>query len=187
MVSLNIWEVRKMFNVSPEYYINKLKLDSHPEGGFYKEVYRSPEIFEQLPLRYQGARNFSTSIYYLLEGHHFSAFHRIKSDENWHFYDGCRLNIYILDKEGQLVIERLGRDLGKNEKFQVLISRGQWFAAQPAEKTGFSLVGCTVAPGFDFSDFELGKRDELLQKYTEYSEIIKKYTKKEPSTDGPSS
>ncbi len=187
MVSLNIWEVHRMTKLSSEYYINKLKLNPHPEGGFFKEVYRSPEMCEQLPLRYQGVRNFSTSIFYLLKGHQFSAFHRIKSDEIWHFYDGCPLNIYILDNERCLVTERLGRDLNNNEKLQVTVSRGQWFAAQPIEKTGFSLVGCTVAPGFDFLDFELGIRKELVRKYPEYRPIILRYTKKEPSTDGSSS
>jgi len=165
-----------MIRRTAPYYIKELNLQPHPEGGYFKEIYRSPEICQQLPSRYPGPRNFSTSIYYLLRGDQFSAFHRIKSDENWHFYDGSRLNIYILNKEGRLVIKRLGKNLDKQENFQMVISQEQWFAAQPEEKTGFSLVGCTVAPGFDFSDFELGDQDELVEEYSEYREMILRYT-----------
>ncbi len=186
MVWWNIWEAHKMIR-SPQYYIEKLGLSTHPEGGYFKEVYRSQEFCLKLPARYPGPRNFSTSIYYLLKGHQFSAFHRIKSDELWHFYDGCRLNIYILDKGGHLVIERLGKDLEKDEKPQLVIPGGKWFAAQPEEPTGFSLVGCTVAPGFDFSDFEMGMQEELVEKYPGYQELITRFTKKGPSVDGPSS
>jgi predicted cupin superfamily sugar epimerase len=162
-------------------------LEPHPEGGYFKEIYRSQDICEKPPSRFHGPRNFSTTIYYLLEGHQFSAFHRIKSDENWHFYDGDRLNIYIIDQDGRLLMESLGRNLDKKEKLQVVIPGGWWFAAQPEYETGYSLVGCTVAPGFDFSDFELGNRDELLEKYTSYQNIIEKFTKKGPSANGPSS
>lgn len=161
---------------SSQYYIDKLELMAHPEGGYFKEIYRSPELCDGLPSRYNGKRNFSTSIYYLLKGSQFSAFHRIKSDEIWHFYDGCRVNIYIIDRDANLVIERLGRGIDKNEKFQLVISKDQWFAAQPEEPTGFSLVGCSVAPGFDFSDFEIGVRDELLEKYPAFQELIIRYT-----------
>ena len=86
MVLWNIWVVDKMSR-SSEYYINQLKLKTHPEGGYFREIYRSPEHYEKMPSRYTGSRNFSTSIYYLLEGNQFSAFHRIQSDEIWHFYD----------------------------------------------------------------------------------------------------
>lgn len=176
-----------MTRVSPEFYIQKLELLPHPEGGYFREIYRSAEKCEQLPTRYQGPRNFSTSIYYLLEGHQYSVFHRIKSDEIWHFYDGCPLNIYIFDQQERLVIHSLGRDLEKNERILAVIPQGHWFAAQPGDKYGFSLVGCTVAPGFDFTDFEIGKRDELLERFSEYRDIILRYTKKGPSADGPSS
>lgn len=173
--------------MSPEYYIQKLELQPHPEGGYFKEVYRSPEQCDQLPSRYGGSRNLSTSIYYLLEGHQFSVFHRLKSDEIWHYYEGSRLNIYLFSQDKKLVIHSLGRNLEKNERLQVVVPQGHWFAAQPAEKDSYTLVGCTVAPGFDFSDFEIGDRDVLLGEYGEYRDTILKYTKKGPSADGPSS
>jgi len=173
--------------MSPEYYIQKLELLPHPEGGFYKEIYRSPEKCDQFPSRYRGSRNLSTSIYYLLEGHQFSVFHRLKSDEIWHFYDGTRLNIYILNQDKKLVIQSLGRNLKNNERLQVVVPRDHWFAAQPDDKDSYTLVGCTVAPGFDFLDFEIANREELLREYGEYWDTILKYTKKGPSADGPSS
>jgi len=168
-------------------YIRNLNLALHPEGGYYKEVFRSPEYCRKLPGRYNGRRNLLTSIYYLLEGHQFSTFHRLNSDEIWNFYDGCSLMLYILTKKDGLITIRLGRDLGKNEKLQLVVSRDQWFAAQPVERSGFSLVGCTVAPGFEFEDFELGKRKELLKIYPQHRDIIVRLTNEEPPEDGPSS
>ena len=161
------------------YYIEKLKLIKHPEGGYFNEIYRSDEMFEAsvLPERYIGHRSFSTSIYFLLSGKEISAFHKLKSDEIWHFYDGSAIKIYIITPERKLEERILGNNLSKNESLQTVINKNSWFGAELLSKTSFSLVGCTVSPGFDFQDFEIGKREQLLQEYPEFSSIILKLTK----------
>lgn len=160
-------------------WISSLNLKPHPEGGYFKEVYRSDEIINNTSLdtRYLGIRSVSTSIYFLLDGNQFSAFHKIKSDELWHFYDGSAIKIYIISEDGNLVMKKLGIALEENEVPQIVISKNHWFAAEAIDKNSFSLVGCTVAPGFDFNDFELGKKKDLINKYPEHKEIIKKFTR----------
>lgn len=151
-----------------------LKLEKHPEGGFYKEVYRSDEMINNysLPDRYEGNRCFSTSIYFLLEKSDFSAFHKIKSDEIWHFYQGNSVILYIIDNNGNMLLEKLGNNPDNGEKLQITISKNSWFAAHINNKKSFSLVGCTVSPGFDFNDFIIGKRSDLINKFPQHKEII---------------
>jgi uncharacterized protein len=157
-------------------WINNLKLKKHPEGGWYKEVYRSPEIIlkQNLPDRFNGDRSFSTSIYFLLTSDEFSAFHRIKQDEIWHFYDGSSLTIHIIDKEGNYTEQVLGKQIEKGESLQVIVKAGCFFAASVNEENAFTLVGCTVAPGFDFEDFEMPNRARLLNQYPEHKEVIER-------------
>lgn len=157
------------------YWIGKLNLLKHPEGGYYKEVYRSSETITHLslPLRFKGNRCFSTSIYFLLESDDFSAFHRIQSEEIWHFYKGCSLTIYIISEDGILTRIQLGDNPAKGEEFQVVVPHNTWFAAQVNVKKSFSLVGCTVAPGFDFDDFELADYKMLCNKYPQHTKLIK--------------
>ncbi|MFN8322821.1 MAG: cupin domain-containing protein [Chitinophagales bacterium] len=161
-------------NYPASYFVQKFSMTEHPEGGWYKETYRSQEHIhaDALPDRFNGKRNFSTAIYFLLEGHQFSSFHRIKSDELWHFYAGGTLNIYVIDFHGELEVIRLGSNLENGEVFQSVVKAGCWFASKPATENSFSLVGCTVSPGFDFSDFELATRDQLSKLYPQQSEII---------------
>jgi uncharacterized protein len=160
------------------YYIKKLDMMPHPEGGYYKEIYRSDEVIESehLPERYDGRRNFSTSIYFLLRGNQISKFHRLKSDEIWHYYDGCCARIIVINKIGKLFVYFLGKDLEKNEELQIVIPKGCWFGAELVDKSSFILTGCTVSPGFDFSDFEMGKKETLLKEFPEYKNIIKKFS-----------
>jgi predicted cupin superfamily sugar epimerase len=160
-------------------YITKLQLKPHPEGGFYKEMYRAGGLIlsEHLPRRYKSSRAFSTSIYFLLERNQFSSFHKLKSDELWHFYDGSTIIIYTIDKEGRLEKIKLGKDSNKGDSFQVQIKNNIHFAAELYNKSSFALVGCTVSPGFEFEDFELGKRDELITHYPEHEDIITKLTR----------
>jgi predicted cupin superfamily sugar epimerase len=138
--------------------LQQYALQPHPEGGWYKETYRSSEYIPQaaLPERFPGARVFSTAIYFLLEQGNFSAFHRIKADECWHFYAGDPLLIYIIHQDGNLDIIHLGKDINKGQLFQYVVPANCWFASRPAAGSAFCFVGCTVAPGFDFADFELG-------------------------------
>ena len=160
-------------------YIEKLQLKPHPEGGYYKEIYRAGDIIlpEHLPKRYRSSRNFSTSIYFLLEGNQVSNFHKLKSDEQWHFYDGSSIVIYVIDESGYLNKILLGRNTEKGESLQTVIKHNSWFAAELSDKTSFALIGCTVAPGFDFNDFELGKRDDLINTFPQLRELIYKLTK----------
>lgn len=165
-----------MYNAA--YWVEKLKMQAHPEGGYFAETYRASESISAtaLPKRFGGDRNFSTGIYFLLESHHFSTFHRIQSDEMWHFYTGCPLEIYWIDQNGALYLTKLGNNPQNDEVFQAVIPAGVWFGSRPMQANSYSLVGCTVAPGFDFADFELADRNALLEQYPEHKEIIQNLT-----------
>jgi len=154
--------------------IKELKLKKHPEGGYFSEVYRSEEAIKKkhLPNRFSGDRNFSTSIYFLLTQKDFSSFHRLKADEVWHFYSGSPLNIYVIQKNGRL--KKI--TLGKNHLYQSVIRAGQWFAAEVSKPKSYSLVGCTVSPGFDFRDFELGECSKLSELYPKHKSLINRLT-----------
>ncbi len=160
-------------------YVDMLQLKLHPEGGYYKEDYRAGELIlpDGLPSRYDKPRAFSTSIYFLLEGKQFSAFHRLKTDELWHFYDGSSLKIYMIDEKDNFNEITLGKDLNNGETFQAIIKKNTWFAAELIDKNSFALIGCTVAPGFEFSDFELGKREQLVEQYPQYRNLIEQLIK----------
>ena len=162
------------------YLIEKLQLKPHPEGGYFAETYRSTETIseEHLPKRFAGDRNFSTAIYFLLEGTQFSALHRIRSDEVWHFYSGSRLLVYVIKPEGALQVIKLGTDLANGDVWQAVVKAGCWFGSKLESSESFALVGCTVAPGFDFADFEMADRNKLLSQYPQHKEIIEELTKK---------
>lgn len=156
------------------YYIKKLGLTRHVEGGSFAETYRSPIILEQnlIGENFKGNRNASTAIYFLLEEGQFSAFHKIASDELWHFYAGNPLSIYELNQEGELHCHQLGNNLEAGESFQILIKAGNWFGSRCEVKNGFSLVSCTVAPGFDFEDFEMAKKVDLIMAFPLHQSIL---------------
>lgn len=160
-------------------YIKKLQLKKHPEGGYYKEIYRAGEmiIFDRPDKREKKKRSYSTSIYFLLEGKQFSSFHKIKSDELWHFYDGSPVKIIMISDSGKLTEMILGKNLEEKQKFQFVVPKNTWFASELLNKRSFALVGCTVSPGFDFDDFELAKRDDLLSKFPQHSKIITALTR----------
>lgn len=167
-------------------WINTLNLTPHPEGGYYKEAYRASESIPQnaLPARFSGSRSFSTSIYFLLTADTFSAFHRIQQDELWHFYDGSPLTIHRITPNGDYHSHVLGRSPANNETLQIVVPAGDWFAASVADQSSpenFSLVGCTVAPGFDFEDFEMPNCQTLITLFPEHSTIIQQLTHNDPS------
>ena len=163
-------------NEKAKYYIQKLQLRKHPEGGYYKEIYRAGEMFfiDAPPKHLK--RNVSTSIYFLLAGAQVSKFHRLKSDELWHFYDGTAVKVYMIDEKGKLTETVLGRKTENGEVFQAVIKKNTWFAAEVVNKKSFSLIGCTVSPGFDFSDFEMADRTALIQQYLKQKDLILKFT-----------
>jgi len=160
-----------------EYWINHLKLLPHPEGGFFKETYRTSENIASpsLPDRFNGERSLSTAIYFLLRSQDKSLFHKIKSDELWHFHAGCSLTIYVLDQSG-LTLHKLGLDVEKGESPQVVIPAMCWFGATVNEPNHYTLASCTVAPGFHFSDFELANREALLHEFSDHEALIKLLT-----------
>jgi predicted cupin superfamily sugar epimerase len=139
--------------------VNDLQLLPHPEGGFYREMYRSPTIVNGDGLVHKSAY---TSIYYLLSGNDFSSWHRIKSDETWYFHSGCDVIIYSFDQNKALQTIQLGMD---SKCLQATIPANTWFAAKPVNENSFCLVSCAVAPGFEFADFEIGKRQNLLSQF----------------------
>ncbi len=156
--------------------VQNFGLAPHPEGGYYKETYRSAEKITAvcLPGRFGGERNFSTAIYFLLESGNFSAFHRIKSDECWHFYAGQALLIHVISKDGSLNTVTLGNDIRADQQFQYVVEAGSWFASEVAPGSDFSFVGCTVSPGFDFADFEMAKAADLIASFPQHELIIKR-------------
>ena len=161
------------------YWVEKYQMQPHPEGGYFVETYRAAEVLSQsaLPARFGGERAFSTAIYFLLESHHVSALHRIQSDELWHFYAGGPLEVYVIyPDDGRLEVIRLGADPEAGEVFQAVVPAGTWFGSRPAAGSTYSLVGCTVAPGFDFADFELAERANLLAKCPQHRALIEALT-----------
>lgn len=161
-----------------KYWIKLLGLRPHPEGGYYRETYRSIEKIRKLrlPGRYGGDRAFSTAIYYLLAGNQRSCFHRLKSDETWHFYDGSSAWIYAIEDDDRLLKKRLGLDAHNGARPQIVMQAGTWFAARPVNPRSYVLVGCTVAPGFDFADFEIGARQGLISRFPRHTRIIERMT-----------
>jgi hypothetical protein len=150
-----------------------LQLKPHPEGGYYRETYRSEE---KVTTDKGNVRNLCTGIYYLLEDNDKSCFHRISSDEQWFFHQGQAIEIFqIID--GRLVVIQLGNDVEKGELPQVCIPAHTWFAAKIGCSTGYSLVSCTVSPGFDFADFELAARADLIVEYPGLKRVIVEFTK----------
>jgi len=161
-----------------DYYIEKLGLSAHVEGGAFKETYRSATriAHQHLSEDFKGDRNISTAIYFLLKHGQFSALHKISSDELWHFYDGDPLCIYEITVKGELKKHIIGKNLENGESFQCIIQAGSWFGSRCEIKNGFSLVGCTVAPGFDFEDFVLADREALLKEFPQYKSLIEELT-----------
>lgn len=160
-----------------DYWIENLALIRHPEGGWFAETYRCGESIPAaaLPGRFHGPRSFSTAIYFLLERGEFSALHRIKSDEIWHFYAGAPLAVQVITPAGEQQEILLGRDLVHGHSLQAVVSAGCWFGAETLG--AFSLVGCTVAPGFDFSDFEMAGLVGLTGLFPQHGPLIDRLTR----------
>lgn len=174
-----------MMHPEAKKYIDLLNLEPHPEGGYFKEIYRSGEIIlpEGLPERFRKSRAIATSIYFLLEGNQVSNFHKLKSDEIWHYYDGCGAKIFVIDSYGELTEFSLGKNIIQRERLQVVIKNNHWFAAELIDKNSFCLIGCTVSPGFDFEDFEMAKKMMLTEAFPEHKELIERFTVRRSSRE----
>jgi predicted cupin superfamily sugar epimerase len=146
-------------NKTVQQLVERLKLLPHPEGGYYRETYRS-------------AQNHSTAIYFLLTSGNFSALHRIPQDEVWHFYQGSPVYVHVIDKDGNYI-----RNIVSADNPQLVVKGGDWFGASVVEPDSYSLVGCTVAPAFEFTGFELAKRDHLTSMYPEHEDLIASLTR----------
>ena len=163
---------------SIETIVNTLDLKPHPEGGYFKETYRSAGTIktESLDARYNGERNYSTCIYFLLTSDNFSAFHRIKQDEIWHFYDGSPIRLHMITEAGTHTAQIIGKEINLGELPQFVVPGGCWFASEVLENNSYSLTGCTVSPGFSFEDFELKSRKELTALFPSHEGVITKLT-----------
>ncbi|KQL35063.1 cupin domain-containing protein [Psychrobacillus sp. FJAT-21963] len=149
-----------------EYYIKQLGLEPHPEGGYFKSTFASEESVS--------SRKLYTSIYFLLGADDVSHFHRLKSDELWYFHGGSSLLVHVIDEDGNYVEHRVGLDIENGETPQVLVPKNSIFGSSVMENGSFSLVGSMVAPGFEYEDFELFTQSELLDKYPQHEQIIRK-------------
>lgn len=152
------------------YYVHHLGLEPHPEGGYYKSTYNSEQSIDA----FGTTRKLYTSIYFLIGEGDVSHLHRLKSDEIWYFHGGSSLLVHVIDEEGNYFEHKLGLDLENGETPQVLVPKNAIFGSSVSENGIFSLVGCMVAPGFDFEDFELFTQSELLEKYPQHEQIIRK-------------
>ena len=158
-------------------WVDRLGLIPHPEGGFYRETYRATEGIPRpaLPRRFSGDRAFSTAIYFLLTSENFSALHRIHQDEVWHHYDGDTLMIHVIAVDGTYQPIHLGKDSASTP--QAVVRAGALFGASVESPGEYALVGCTVAPGFDFADFHMPTREALLAEYPGHAAIVTRLTR----------
>ncbi|MFT3981419.1 MAG: cupin domain-containing protein [Ferruginibacter sp.] len=148
------------------YFIEKLELQPHVEGGYYKEIYRSP-------LK-TGDRSLATTIYFLLEGEQLSRFHQLTADEIWFFHYGDAILIHQISTTGELFSQKLGMNLADNEAPQLLIPAGTIFASEMINKNSFALMSCLVSPGFEFADFTLFGKEELKNIWPQHEAIIER-------------
>lgn len=164
---------------SSDYWKKHFQLIHHVEGGWYSEVYKSALTIaaEQLPSQFTTDRSVCTHIYFLLEQGEFSAFHRIQSDELWHFYSGDPIVIYEIENDGSLIKHSLGNNPEKGQFFFCVVKAGNWFASEVMENSSYGLVGCTVSPGFDFSGFELAKKELLAKEFPAHKSLIDRLTR----------
>ena len=160
----------------PQYYISKLGLEPHPEGGYFKRTFESQEQItdQELTVHFEGKRMLYTSIYFLLTSNDVSHFHRLQSDELWYYHAGSPLSVHMIDENGEYTEHKLGLNLENGEVPQVLVPKNTIFGSSVKDRETFSLVGCMVSPGFEYQDFELFTQEELLLKYPEHKEIIMK-------------
>jgi predicted cupin superfamily sugar epimerase len=155
--------------IAQQKLIKELQLKPHPEGGWYAEVFRDSRLIQaKSSTGAEKSYSAGTGIYFLLDGTTFSAFHRIGAAEGWHFYAGTGITIYCIHASGELETILLG----PNGPFQAWIPANTWFASKVEQSDGFALCGCTVAPGFEFSEFELAKSAKLLEQFPQHRSYI---------------
>ena len=154
--------------------IDLLQLQEHPEGGYYRETFRA--FAEVTSTLHSEPRCASTAIYFLLPQQTFSAFHRVRADEIWHHYDGAPLELHTIDEAGDYTLQLLGRNYAEGQRPQIVIPAGVWQAARPRGSQP-AFCGCTVAPGFDFTDFEMPTREELQVLFPKHRGVVHSLTR----------
>ncbi|MGB1241384.1 MAG: cupin domain-containing protein [Chitinophagales bacterium] len=167
-------------NLQAQKYIQNLQLEAHPEGGYYRRSYQSNIILPStsLPNRFKNSRLAASAVYFLLTTDSFSAFHRLQADELWHFYAGTSVVLYLIHPDGRLETIEVGNPLiNPNASFQALIPAQTWFAAAVTATDSYALVGCTLAPAFDFEDFELAEKMGLAKEYPQHAELIELFVR----------
>jgi predicted cupin superfamily sugar epimerase len=169
MTSIQLYMAQENLQTAA-HWIQKLNLQPHPEGGYYHELYRSKLEVTRVSSSLVNIYSAFSSIYYLLEGTDYSGFHRLSSDEIWYFHRGVPLLIHMIDENGNYSSQELSDELTGTLSY--MVSAGVWFASEIPSANGFSLVSCAVAPGFEFSEFEMAEKDVLLKKYPEHSGIL---------------
>ena len=168
--------MKKILSERAKQWIEGLGMRQHPEGGWFAEVYRSAGFIDQQFLPgHKGARPYMTSIYFMLLPGEVSRFHRLKSDEIWYFHAGGSLLIHQIDPKGEYSGAKIGQNLASGEQMQVVVPAGSWFGAETTSSEAV-LVGCAVAPGFDFADFELADQQTLLSAFSEHATLIRRLT-----------
>ncbi len=160
-------------------WIDHLELESHPEGGYYCETYRTDEFIPEsaLPDRFDGPRDVATLIYFLLPADAFSALHRIRQDEVWHFYAGSPITLHQIAPDGTYTTQTLGRAVTEGQKLHAIVPAGTWFGATVEAGDGYGLAGCTTAPAFEFADFELADRAALAEAFPQHRAVIERLTR----------
>jgi hypothetical protein len=165
--------------MTAEYFIEKLELQEHIEGGYFKEVYRCADTVNSdfVSADYEDPRALATTIYFLLKSGQTSKFHRLRFDEIWFYHYGSPIRIHMIDPEGKYSSHVLGLDVDKNQSPQILIPANTLFGAEPMESNSFGLVSCMVTPGFDFRDFELFSTDALCARHPDFIDVIRRINK----------
>lgn len=153
-------------------WIHHLRLEPHPEGGYFREVYRNPDTLQLLAA---GTRHLATSIYFLLAGEQKSHFHQLESDELWYFHTGSAVTVHIFE-DNRYRQEQLGLRMDEGESPQVFLPRKSIFAAEVNDRDSFALMSCMVNPGFDFKDFRLLEREELEARFPNHRDLIRSFT-----------
>ena len=164
-----------MKELNVESFVKHLNLVPHPEGGYYREIYKCIKTldFDEYPDK---TRHLSTSIYYLLKSGNVSKFHQLLSDEIWYFHFGAPVNICLIDKDGNLKTIQLSYRIDEGHAPQLIIPAGTIFGAYLDTPNSLTLIGCMVSPGFDFRDFKFIDKNYLLSHYPGHNEIIEKLT-----------
>lgn len=158
--------------------VQKLELAPHPEGGWFRETYRSPLeiVATSMVPEMEGPRNLLTSIYYLLAGSQVSKFHKLLADEIWYFHSGTGCVLHLINSYGTYDQIHLGLNLSEGQIPQVLVPAGTWFGAEVSDRKGHALVGCAMAPGFDFKDWQMGEREALIRAFPSHAGVISRLT-----------